>query len=706
MAQASVMSSLQNIRIAKQGDIILAIGVLVILVVMLIPLPTFFLDLMLSFSITLSLLVLLSSLFILSPLELSVFPTLLLVATMLRLALNVASTRLILLYGNTGANAAGSVIASFGEFVVGGSYIVGAIIFLILFILNKVVIAAGTTRIAEVAARFTLDAMPGKQMAIEADLNAGIIDEKEATRRRENIRKEADFYGAMDGAGKFVQGDVTAGLIITIINLVGGICIGMVSYKMSWQDAASTYTLLTIGDGLVSTIPSIILSTSAGIIVSRAAGANRIGEELIKQLTHNIKSLRIIAGLLFFLAIIPGMPKIPFFIFSILFFVASRVMGSRQSGATDIQESGVVALKDGFQKNREEETLETPESVQALLPLNTLELEVGYGLIPLVDEKQDGTLLQRIRSIRKQIALEMGVIVPSLHLRDNLQLRSGEYCVLVKGNQVADAEIMLDYLLAMNSGKVKDPISGIETVDPAFKIPAVWIQKSAREDAVARGYTVVDATTVITTHLTEICKRNLAEFLGRQEVQTLLDNLAKRAPKAVEELVPGILSLGIVQKVLQNLVNERISIRDLLTIVETLADYGGQIKNPDILTEYVRERLALTIVRPHINSEGLLSVFSLDHNAEKILQDSLRHNEATTYLALQPILAQNLIQNIKNAVDNTVVADKEPVVVVSSLVRPHLAKLIHRFLPDITIVSQAEIPSQIRVQTLGSISIQ
>ena len=595
-------------RFAKQGDILLAGGVVVILFVMLIPLPTFILDMMLSLSISLSLVVLITAMFMTSPMEFSIFPSLMLVLTMLRLALNVASTRLILLHGQEGVSAAGKVIESFGEFVVGGNYLIGIVIFFILFTLNKVVIVAGTTRIGEVAARFTLDAMPGKQMAIEADLNAGLIDEKQATEKRELIRKEADFYGAMDGAGKFVQGDVKAGLIITLINIVGGILLGTLQNGMSWQEAAHTYTLLTIGDGLVSTIPSLIISTSAGLIVSRSASSAKMGEEFVGQLAYNSRSLRLVSVVLVVFGLVPGMPTVPFLIFALLLFLAARMV----SAGKDVEEEPEAAEK-------QQPSLDSPEEVQALLPLDVLELEVGYGLIPLVDEEQNGNLLSRIRSIRRQFALDMGVVIPSLHLRDNLQLKPGQYSVLIKGNEVASAEILIDHSLAMDPGDAKHRIKGVETREPAFNLPALWIPDAQKEEAMLAGYTVVDPSTVIATHLTEVFKRSLHEFMGRQEVQALLDNLSKTAPKAVEELVPGILNVGQVQKVLQNLVRENVSIRDLLSIVETLADVGHSVKDPDQLTEYVRERLSRTIVKPYLDSNGALPIITLDHSVERVL---------------------------------------------------------------------------------------
>jgi flagellar biosynthesis protein FlhA len=677
----------------------LATGVVIILFVMLIPLPTFFLDIMLCVSISISLLVLVTTMFMTSPLEFSIFPSLLLVTTLLRLALNVASTRLILLNGDTGVEAAGNVIRAFGEFVVGGSYVVGGVIFMILFILNKVVITSGTSRIAEVAARFTLDAMPGKQMAIEADLNAGLIDEDEANARRQAMRKEADFYGAMDGACKFVSGDVNAGMLITLVNLVGGIIIGVVQKDMDWNTALMTYSLLTIGDGLVSTIPSIIVSTGTGLLVSRAASEAKMGEEFLAQLTFNSRALQMVSGVLFLFALAPGLPTIPFLTLSVTFFVVSRLTETPEEEKQK-NASGKKA------KNKGGETADTPEEVQALLPLDTLELELGYGLIPLVDEEQSGNLLARIRSIRRQFALDMGVVVPSLHLRDNLQLKPGQYALLIKGNQVASAEILVDHFLAMDPGNVTTKISGVETREPAFNLPAIWIPDSRREEAMLAGYTVVDPATVIATHLTEVFKRHLSDFLDRQAVQGLLDTLAKHSPKAVEDLVPGVISLGAVQKVLQLLVRENVGVRDMLTIVETLADFAPSVKNPDILAEYVREKLARSIVRPYLDSQGTLPVLTLNANAERMIQEGIRQTDnGAHFLSLNPAAAQRLIQSVSSAVENSVNTDGQPVLLAAPLLRPHLAQLIVRFLPTVAVISQAEIPSDIRLQSVGTISV-
>ena len=698
---ATTLPNIDYSRFAKQGDIMLAGGVVLILFMMLIPLPTFFLDIMLCVSISIALLVLITTMFMTSPLEFSIFPSLLLVTTLLRLALNVSSTRLILLNGDQGVEAAGSVIRAFGEFVVGGSYVVGAVIFMILFILNKTVITAGTTRIAEVAARFTLDAMPGKQMAIEADLNAGLIDEEEATNRRHALRKEADFYGAMDGACKFVSGDVNAGMLITMVNLIGGIIIGVVQKGMAWDAALTTYSLLTIGDGLVSTIPSIIVSTGTGILVSRAAAEAKMGEEFLAQLTFNTRALQVVGGVLLIFALVPGLPTVPFLVLAGVMFLAARLTAKEEGAEGADAKKG----KNG-KKAQGSGTADTPEEVQALLPLDALELEVGYGLIPLVDEEQNGNLLSRIRSIRRQFALDMGVVIPSLHLRDNLQLKPGQYALLIKGNQVASAEILVDHFLAMDPGNVTTRISGIETREPAFNLPALWIPDAQREEAMLAGYTVVDPATVIATHLTEVFRRHLSDFLDRQAVQGLLDTLAKHSPKAVEELVPNVLPLGVVQKVLQILVRENVTVRDMLTIVETLGDFGHGVKNPDVLVEYVREKLARAIVRPYMDSEGSLAVLTLDQDAERTVQEGIRQTDGGSFLSLNPAVAQRLIQSVNMAVEGAVVTDGQPVILASPVVRPHLAQLITRFLPSVPVISQAEVPPDIRLHAVGVVGIE
>ncbi len=685
-------------KFAKSGDVMLAIGVVVILFVMLIPIPTLLLDIMLSMSIAISLVVLITCMFMQSPMEFTIFPSLLLVTTLMRLALNVASTRLILLHGDEGTAAAGSVIQSFGEFVVGGNYAIGIVIYFILFTINKTVIVAGMTRIAEVAARFTLDSMPGKQMAVEADLNAGLIDEPEATRRRDKIRKESDFYGAMDGAGKFVQGDVKAGMIMLLINIFGGFFIGVFQKGMPWQEAAKIYTLLTIGDGLVATIPSLIVATGSGIIVSRAAAEAKMGEEFLGQLTFHHRALKLVSGIMLVFALVPGMPTIPFVLLAGVIFWVARV-------AEMTRPEHDAKLKAEQAKAAGGPKLDTPEEVQSLLPLDQLELEVGYGLIPLVDEEQNGNLLSRIRSIRRQFALDMGVVIPSLHLRDNLQLKPGEYRVLVKGNPIAGAEILIDHFLAMDPGDAKHKIEGVQTVEPAFNLPAVWIPEAQREAAMLAGYTVVDPSTVVATHLTEVFRRNLHEFLGRQEVQDLVTNLSKRAPKAVDNLIPGVLPLGVVQKVLQNLVREGVSIRDMMTIVEALSDYGPAVQDPGMLTEYVRARMGRTIVKGYMGSDGALPILTLSADIDTTLSSSLRTTDGGGYLALEPGMAQQIIRSISTAQENAVGTDGQPVLLTTPQVRPHLAQLLLRFLPTMPVISQAEIPADIKIQSLATVKL-
>ena len=689
----SLVPKIDYSKFTKQGDLMLAGGVVIILFVMLIPLPTMFIDFMLSVSISLGLVILVTSMFITSPLEFSIFPSLLLVTTLLRLALNVATTRAILLHGDEGTSAAGSVIQSFGEFVVGGNYVIGIVIFMILFILNKTVIVTGTTRIAEVAARFTLDAMPGKQMAVEADLNAGLITEEEANERRNNMRREADFYGAMDGAGKFVSGDVKAGLMITAINIVGGFLIGILQKDMEWMDAAQTYTLLTIGDGLVATIPSLIISTSAGIIVSRAAAEAKMGEEFIGQLSYHHRALKLVSCIMIIFGIVPGMPTLPFLTLAAITYAVGHMSAQQQAS--------LIGPED-MTTGKDVPTLDTPEEVAALLPLDQLELEVGYGLIPLVDEEQSGNLLSRIRSIRRQFALDMGIVIPSLHLRDNLQLKPGEYRVLIKGNPVASAELLIDHYLAMDPGDAKQRLKGVETVEPAFNLPAVWIPESQKEEAMLAGYTVVDPSTVIATHLTEVFRRNLHEFLGRQETQELLDNLSKRAPKAVESLVPAVLTIGGVQKVLQALVQENVSIRDLLTIVETLADYGVATQDPTQLTEYVRAKMGRTIVKPYLGEEGVLPIITMSHQIDEILSNAMRPAEQGGYLALEPGVAQQVIQAINRSTEDAMVADGQPILLVAPQIRSQLAQLLNRFIPTLPVISQAEIPADIKIQSAAT----
>ncbi len=670
-------------------NIFLALGVVAILLIMVTPLPPTLMDLLLAFNITFSLSILLISMYIIKPLDFTAFPALLLVTTLFRLSLNIASTRLILLHGHEGPQAAGRVIMGFGQFAVGGNYVVGAIVFAILVIINFVVITKGAGRIAEVAARFTLDAMPGKQMAIDADLNAGLIDETEAKRRREQIAKEAEFYGAMDGASKFVRGEAIAGLIIMAINVCGGLIIGVAQQGLPLAEAARSYTLLTIGDGLVSQIPALIVSTSAGIIVSRAAAEASMGRDFARQFALQPQALAVAAAVVFFFGLVPGMPTFPFV-------VLSAGMGTLAWIA--------YREKKALPKSEEEEAEEVPavpeeESIEALIALDMLELEVGYGLIPLVDEDQGGDLLERIRSIRRQFAQELGIIVPPLHVRDNLQLKPGEYVILIKGVEVARAELMPGYLLAMDPGDAKAKIEGIPTQEPAFGLQAYWIREDQKDEAIMAGYTVVDLSTVVATHLAEVIKAHADELLGRQEVQRLLDTLAKTHPKAVEECL-NVLNLGIIQKVLQNLLRERVSIRDLLTIVETLADYGAMTKDPDILTEYVRQRLSRLIVKPYLDQNQTLSVISLGEDMEEVLRKAIQKTDQGTFISLDPRRAHQVVAVLRQVYERMLAQGKQPVLLCSPTVRRHVRRLLERFLPFVAVLSHAELPPNIKVEVL------
>jgi flagellar biosynthesis protein FlhA len=678
-----------------RSEVAMAVGVVAILMVMVIPLPPILLDILLSSSFTLSILVMLTSLYITHPLEFSTFPSVLLLTTLFRLSLNIASTRLILLHGNEGTSAAGVVIKSFGQFVVGGNYVVGFIIFAILVIINFVVITKGSGRIAEVAARFTLDAMPGKQMSIDADLNAGIIDEQEARRRRSQISREADFYGAMDGASKFVRGEAIASILVILVNIGGGFIIGVVQQNLPFLTAAQTYTILTIGDALVAQIPALIISTAAGIIVSRAASEFSMGKELSRQFKVQPQAIGISAGILFSLGLIPGLPHLPFIFLSV-------VMGG--VAYISFRETQKMAQKK-IEERQKATTAPAADAAESLLHLDRLELEVGYGLIPLVDEEQNGDLLNRIRSIRRQFASDFGVIIPPLRIRDNLQLRPGDYRILIKGNEVARAEMMMGYSMALNPGEVKKTVEGIPAKEPVFGLPALWVPEKKKEEAQFSGYTVVDISTIMATHLTEVLKLHADELLGRQDVQKLLDRLAQHSPKAVEDLVPNSLPLGVVQRVLQNLLRERVSIRDLLTIVETLADHAALSKDPEILTEYVRQKLARSIAKQYETAEGMLPVVALEQKIEDLLREKILRGEQGTYLSLEPTVAQKILMSINQTLDRVTQLNAQPVILCSPGIRRHLKKLLDRFLPQVAVLSHNEIPAQTKIQSLGMVNL-
>ena len=691
MAEAAVMDGNPTMDKARASSAMVAMGVIAILFVMIIPLPTVLLDILLSVSLTFSIIILLMSMYVLKPLQFSVFPSVLLIVTLLRLSLNVASTRLILLHGNDGTDAAGQVIKAFGTFVVGGNYVVGFIVFLVLVLINFVVITKGATRVAEVAARFTLDAMPGKQMSIDADLNAGLISDTDARRRRAEVEKEANFYGAMDGASKFVRGDAIAGIIITLVNIIGGLIVGVMQQGMPLVNAARNYTLLTVGDGLVTQVPSLIVSTAAGMLVTRTAAATELGEEIRGQLFVQPKAIGLAAGMIFIFALIPGMPKFSFILVSscIGLFAYSLMLaaGKERKSAEELP------------------ALPAEEVPEGVTPLDLMGLEVGYGLIYLVDASQSGELLQRIKALRKQMALEMGIIVPSIHIRDNLQLRPNEYSVLMKGVEIAKGELMPGHCLAITADESGPKIKGIETKEPAFGLPAVWIPEADKEGLQAKGVVVVDSATVITTHLTEIVKSHADELLGRQEVQHLLDNLSGAYPKVVEEIVPKAVPLGTLQKVLQKLLRERISIRDLLAILETLADYYPLTKNVDVLTGYVRQSQARLITKQYQDQEGNITVMMISPDIEDKIVSAVQHTEYESFVSPDPNVVKRLVGNLQKIVGNFTTKGLQPIVLCSPNARMSVRKALEKYLPTLVVLSHNEIVRDVNITSLGMVEL-
>lgn len=685
----------QLLFLNENSDVLMALCVVGILILMVIPLPTMLLDLLISLNITCSLVILLAAMYVLRPLDLSAFPSMLLIATLFRLALNISSTRLILLNGNQGTDAAGKVIQAFGNFVVGGNYVVGGIVFLILVIINFVVITKGAGRIAEVAARFTLDAMPGKQMSIDADLNAGLISEDEARTRRRTIARESEYYGAMDGASKFVRGDAIAGIVITLINIIGGLVVGVLQQNMTIGDAAQTYTLLTVGDGLVTQIPALVVSSSAGIVVTRAGAEASMGKEISSQLMSQPRAIAITAAILFGLGLVPGLPKTAFFVLSAITGGLAWVLFRAKQ------------LEQAEEKERQKllDKSSPVEKLEFIPPPDILALDVGYALIPLVDVEQDGELLDRIRTVRMQIGDDIGIIVPPIHIQDNMRVRPGEYTIYLKGNRIAGGELMPKHFLAMYAGTPVETIEGIRTKEPTYGLPALWIKESQKEQALGKGYTVVDPPTVLITHLSDVIRRYADELLGRQEVKNLLDNMKSSHPALVDELVPNLLPLGGVGKVLRNLLKEQVPIRDLPTIMEALADWAPMVKDIDTLTEYVRQELTRTITGLYQTSEGDIHAMTVDQNVEKTISQSVTQTDQGSFLAIEPETARKIVRNIAGKLETFTKLNRQPIVICSAHVRSHLRKLVERFIPDLVVLSYNEISSNIKIQPMGTVGL-
>jgi flagellar biosynthesis protein FlhA len=708
MAQATAKSIKQNrdrmkpvgpsiLEIVKSTDVQFAVGIVAGVFLMLVPLPPIIMDMLLAISITIGVFILLISTYIKEPLEFSTFPTILLLSTGLRLALNVASTRAILLNGATGD--VSHVIQAFGEFVVGGNYFVGVVIFLILNVVNFFVITKGSGRVAEVGARFTLDAMPGKQMAIDAELNAGVIDREEAKRRRRKVEKEADFHGAMDGASKFVRGDAIAGIIITLINVVVGLAIGVLQHGMSFKDAASKYTLLSIGDGLVAIIPSLLISIAAGIVVTRSSTEVGLSDEIQGQFITHTKPLYVCGGLMLVLGIMPGFPFVPFMALALLFFFLGRY------SAATVAEKEASKVAEEANKNRLAEG--TSDSIENMLHVDTLSLEVGVGLVPLVDQTQDGEVLERIVSARKQFAQDLGIIVPMVMVRDNIQLKPGEYQILLKGNVIGRGNLMVEHWLAMDPGDITDPVKGIKSKEPAYGLDALWIKPSQKDEATFRGYTVVNCPTVIVTHLTKLIGENAHNLLGRQETQKLIDNLKADAPKVVDEVIGSDrLSLGDVVKVLQNLLAESVSIRDIHSIFETLADHCKKVTHADILTRYVRKSLGRGIIKKYLANENTLHIATLDRAVEDVLVGALQSAEdGTTYFNIDTRYVERLLNQVAEVMRKFDSFGTMPVLVCGSRIRWDLRKLINRFVPGVVVLAFDEIPSEVQTNKVGVVSL-
>lgn len=674
-------------------DLSVLLSVILIVAMLIIPFPTWLLSILIIINISLALLVLLTTMNMSEPLQFSIFPSLLLLLTLFRLGLNVSTTRSILSTGD-----AGGVVHTFGTFVVGGNVIVGLVVFLILVIIQFIVITKGAERVSEVAARFTLDAMPGKQMSIDADLNAGMISEQEARERREKVSREADFYGAMDGASKFVKGDAIAGIIIVLINLIFGIVIGMLQQGMSIQDAATHFSLLSVGDGIVSQIPALLISTATGIVVTRAASDGNLGQDITKQLFAFPKMLYVTAGTIFLLGLFTPISDI----------LTIPVAGLLTLGAyrfTRIPEPDESQLQE-LEEVIETDEMKSPESVVSLLNIDPIEFEFGYGLIPLADANQGGDLLDRIVMIRRQLAIELGLVIPVVRIRDNIQLQPNEYRLKIKGNEMARGELLLDHYLAMSPGVEDDSIEGIDTVEPSFGLPAKWITEEMKERAEIFGYTVVDPPSVVSTHVTEVIRANAHELLGRQETKQLIDHLKESYPILVEEVTPNPLSVGEVQKVLAKLLKENVSIRNLPIIFETLADFGKMSTDTDLLTEYVRQALARQITNQFSSQNDSLKVVTLSGKVEKLVADAIQHTEHGNYLSLDPNNSQNILESIAQSVEQLSLMNQTPIVLCSPSVRMYVRQLTERYFPQIPILSYNELEANVEVQSVGVVNIE
>ena len=677
-------------QILRQGDVALAIAVIGVVAMMVIPLPSFLLDLLLTLNIAIAITILLIAMYVQEPLQFSVFPSLLLIVTLFRLGLNVSSSRLILLQAD-----AGKVIDAFGQFVVGGNYVVGIVVFLLLMVIQFVVITNGSGRVAEVAARFTLDAMPGKQMSIDAELNAGLIDDDQARRRRRVVEMEADFYGAMDGASKFVKGDAIAAVAIVLVNILGGFVIGAMQLGLSLTDALKTYTLLTVGDGLVSQIPALLISTATGIIVTRAASEASLGQDIIRQTFSNYRAPTIVAAMLLLLGLIPGLPKAPFLSMAALF--GSIAYVQRRAQSKEVDETTATPAQP---------QVEQQEDMTALLRVDPVEVELGYGLIPLVDEEKGGNLLERVGMIRRQLAGELGFILPKVRIRDNLHLPPNTYTIKLRGEQVATGELRVNHLLAMAGPGVAEDIQGIDATEPVFGMPARWIPPDQKERAEVMGFTVVDASSIVTTHLTETMKTHAASLLGRQEVHTLLENLRSDYPVLINETNTEVLTLATIQQVLQNLLRERVPVRDLITILEVVTTKSRESKDADVLSEAVRQALGRAICNQYKAEDDALHVITLGPSLEQLMSQAIQPTEQGVMVNMDPSLAQYTLQQLGEQMEQVAGKGYQPVLLASARIRPALRRFIQRTLSHLAVLSFSEVPSELNVLAEGMVELE